>query len=127
MDETQTEQTERIARRYFEAWTSRETETTAALLDPGFRFRAGDMAIEGRDAFLVAGAFPSDATTSMLDEAYQGDVGFQLYEARRDDRSVLIAERLRVRDGRIVESLFVTDMASFMAFASPPGGPGRDA
>jgi hypothetical protein len=122
MDDDRTEETRQVAQKYFEAWTSRNAEATSALLDPGFRFTAGDMAIEGRDAFLDAGAFPRDATTTMLDEAYQDDVAFQLYESRRGDRSVVIAERLRVRDGRIVESLFVTDMAKFMAFAAPPGG-----
>jgi hypothetical protein len=122
MAEMQTEETERVARRYFEAWTMRDAETTASLLDPGFRFRAGDMAIEGRDAFLDAGAFPADATTTLLDQAYQGDVGFQLYESRSGDRSVLIAERLRVRHGRIVESMFVTDMGPFVAFMGG-GGP----
>ena len=121
MDEDQTEATRHAARRYFDAWTSRDSETTASLLDPAFRFTAGDMAIEGRDAFLAAGAFPSDATTTLLDEAYQGDVGFQLYEARRGDQAVLIAERLRVREGRIVDSLFVTDMGKFMALAGPAG------
>jgi hypothetical protein len=119
-----TEDTARVARRYFESWTSRDAETTASLLDPSFRFAAGDMAIEGRDAFLSAGAFPADATTTLLDDAYRDDVGFQLYEARRGDASVLIAERLRVRDDRIVESLFVTDMAAFGAFMSGPAQAG---
>jgi hypothetical protein len=116
MTASRTEDTERIARRYFEAWTSRDAETTTSLLDPDFRFAAGNMQVEGREAFLSAGAFPADATTRMLDEAYQGETGFQLYESRSGDRSVLIAERLRVRSEWIVESLFVTDMAAFMAF-----------
>jgi ketosteroid isomerase-like protein len=113
---TGSEDTERIARRYFEAWTSRDSETTASLLAPDFSFRAGEMAVEGREAFLAAGAFPADATTTLLDEAYQGETGFQLYESTSGDRTVVIAERLRVRDGAIVESMFVTDMASFGAF-----------
>lgn len=123
---TGTEETERIARRYFQAWTSRDTETTASLLHPDFRFSAGDMKIEGREAFLSAGAFPSDATTKLLDEAYQGELGFQLYESTSRDRSVLIAERLRVRDAMIVESMFVTDMAAFMAFMGRSAGSGGE-
>jgi hypothetical protein len=58
----------------------------------------------------------------MLDQAYQGDVGFQLYESRRGDHRVVIAERLRIQDGRIVESLSVTDMGSFAAFMGGPAG-----
>jgi hypothetical protein len=118
-----TEDTQRIAKGYFEAWTSRDSQTTASLLHPDFMFRAGEMAVEGRDAFLAAGAFPADATTTMLDEAYQGETGFQLYESKSGDRSVLIAERLRVRDGMIVESMFVTDMAAFGAFMGGPAAP----
>jgi hypothetical protein len=117
-----TDETESTARRYFEAWTSRNTEVTASLLDPNFRFTAGDLTIEGRDAFLDAATFPADATTTMLDQAYQGEVGFQLYESRRGDHRVLIVERLRIRGGRIVESLSVTDMGSFAAFLGGPTG-----
>ena len=124
MTGSSTEDAERICRRYFEAWTSRDTETTASLLAAGFSFRAGEMAVEGRDAFLAAGAFPADATTTLLDEAYQGETGFQLYESTNGDRKVLIAERLRVRDREIVESLFVTDMAAFMAFMGSQAGAG---
>jgi hypothetical protein len=126
MTGSRTEDTERIARRYFEAWTARDAVATASLLDPGFRFTAGDMAIEGRDAFLAAGAFPSDATITLLDEAYRGETGFQLYESRSGDRKVLIAERLRVRDARIVESMFVTDMASFAAFMGGAAASGAE-
>jgi hypothetical protein len=124
MNGSSTEETQRIAKRYFEAWTSRDSETVASLLAEDFSFRAGEMAVQGRDAFLAAGQFPADATTTMLDEAYQDETGFQLYESTAGDRKVLIAERLRVRDGMIVESMFVTDMASFGAFmggGAPPG------
>jgi hypothetical protein len=63
----------------------------------------------------------------LLDEAYQGEVGFQLYASTRGDRSVLIAERLRIRDGRIVDSTFVTDMASFAAFMGRSAASGGEA
>jgi ketosteroid isomerase-like protein len=118
--------TQQIARRYFDAWTSGDSGTVAALLSPAFRFAAGDMTIDGRDAFLDAGAFPRDATVTMVAEAYQDDVAFQLYDASRGDRSVRVVEQLTVRDGAIVSSVFVADMAAFAAFAGL-GGPGADA
>jgi hypothetical protein len=108
-----------IARRYFDAWTSRDRATVAALLSPDFRFAAGDITIEGRDAFLASGAFPSDATTTMVAEAYQGDVAFQMYDATRGERTVRIVEQLTVRDDLVVSSTFVADMATFAAFAAP--------
>ena len=126
MTGSDTAATERIARRYFEAWTSRDSETTASLLDEGFRFASGAIEIEGRDAFLSAAAFPADATTTLLDEAYQGETGFQLYESRSGDRSVVIAERLRVRDGKIVESTVVTDSVAFGAFLGGSAVPGDE-
>jgi ketosteroid isomerase-like protein len=112
-------QTAQVARRYFRAWTSGDGETVAALLAPDFRFTGAGMEIEGRDAFVSAGAFPADATTTMVAEAYEGEVGFQMYDAKRGDRSVRIVEQLTVRDGLIVSSVFVTDMAAFAAFAAP--------
>lgn len=53
MTDTRTEDTERIARRYFDAWTSRDAHATAGALDPAFRFTAGDLAIEGRKVFAA--------------------------------------------------------------------------
>jgi ketosteroid isomerase-like protein len=116
-------ETRQVARRYFDAWTSGDGETVAGLLAPDFSFAAGDLRIEGREAFLAAGAFPRDATTSMVAEAYEGEVAFQLYDATRGDRAVRVVEQLTVRDGQIVSSVFVTDMAAFMAFAAPAGDP----
>jgi ketosteroid isomerase-like protein len=108
-------QTEQIARRYYDAWTGGDSDTVASLLSPSFRFTAGAMQIEGRDAFLDSGAFPKDATTTMVAEAYQDDVGFQMYDAERGDKRVRIVEQLTVRDGRIESSVFVTDPAAFGA------------
>ena len=109
-------QTQQLARRYFDAWTSGDGDTVAAVLSPTFRFEAGDLRIDGREAFLDSGAFPRDATVRMVAEAYQDDVGFQLYDATRGDRTIRVVEQLTVRDGRIASSVFVTDMARFAAF-----------
>ena len=109
--------TQQVARRYYDAWTSGDRRTVAALLSPSFRFAAGDLRIDGRDVFLASGAFPRDATVTMVAEAYQDDIAFQLYDATRGDRTIRVAEQLTVRDGRIASSNFVTDMAAFAAFA----------
>jgi hypothetical protein len=108
--------TQQLARRYFDAWTSGDGATVAAVLSPSFRFEAGDLRIDGREAFLDRGAFPRDATVSMVAEAYQDDVGFQMYDASRGDRTIRVVEQLTVRHGRIASSVFVTDMSRFAAF-----------
>jgi ketosteroid isomerase-like protein len=109
--------TQQLARRYHDAWTTGDSRTVAALLAPDFRFSAGDMRIDGREAFLDSGAFPRDATVTMVAEAYQDDVAFQMYDATRRDRTIRVVEQLTVRDGSIRSSNFVTDMAAFAAFA----------
>ena len=108
--------TQQIARRYFDAWTAGDSDTVASLLAPDFQFAAGDMRIDGRDAFLDGGAFPRDATTTMVAEAYQDEVAFQLYDATRGDRTIRVVEQLTIRDGMVARSEFVTDMAAFTAF-----------
>jgi ketosteroid isomerase-like protein len=110
-------ETQQVARRYFDAWTSGDSDTVATVLSPDFRFTAGDLRIDGREAFLDSGAFPRDATVTMVAEAYQDDVAFQLYDATRGDRTIRIVEQLTVRDGQIISSVFVTDLAAFAAFA----------
>jgi ketosteroid isomerase-like protein len=117
--------TRQVARRYFDAWTSGEGDTVAALLAPDFSFSAGDLRIDGREAFLAGGAFPRDATVTMVAEAYQDDVAFQLYDASRGDRTIRVVEQLTVRAGQIASSVFVTDMAAFMAFVTDAQGGGR--
>jgi ketosteroid isomerase-like protein len=109
---------QQLARRYYDAWTSGDSDTVRALLAPDFRFVAGDWRINGRDAFLDRGAFPRDATTTMVAEAYQDDVAFQMYDATRGDRTVRVVEQLTVRDGMIASSMFVTDMAAFTALVA---------
>ena len=69
---------------------------------------------------MTAEPFPWDATTTMVAEAYQGDVGFQLYEATRGARTIRVVEQLTVRDGRIASSVFVTDLAAFTGFVGAP-------
>jgi ketosteroid isomerase-like protein len=111
-------QTQEIARGYFDAWTSRDGRTVRELLAPDFHFTAGDMSIAGRDAFLDAGAFPPDTTTTMVAEAYQDGIAFQMYDAQRGERTVRIVEQLTVRDGKLASSVFVTDPAAFAVFLS---------
>ena len=113
-----TSKTQATARRYFDAWTSGDSGTVRGLLAPDFHFSAGDMSISGRDAFLNAGAFPKSARTSMVAEAYQGEIGFQMYDASRGARRVRIVEQLAVRDGLIKDSVFVADMAAFAGLIS---------
>jgi SnoaL-like domain len=113
---------QQVARRYYDAWTSGDRQTVATLLSPSFRIAAGDLKIAGRDVFLASGAFPRDATVTMVAEAYQDDFAFQLYDATRGDRTIRVAEQLTVRDGRVASSNFVTDMAAFAAFAAAGAG-----
>jgi ketosteroid isomerase-like protein len=113
--------TQQVARRYYDAWTTGDRQTVTTLLAPTFRFAAGDLKIDGRDAFLASGAFPRDATVTMVAEAYQDDVAFQLYDAIRGDRTIRVAEQLTVRDGTITSSNFVTDMTAFAAFVGADG------
>lgn len=114
-----TDDTQDVLRRYFDAWTNRRSAETASLLAADFRFEAGPMVVEGRDAFLDAGAFPADAKVTMVAEAYQHDIGFQLYDAMRAGRAIRVVEQLTVRDGAIVSSRFITDGAAFAAFVAP--------
>jgi hypothetical protein len=79
----------------------------------------------GREAFLAGDAFPKDAAVTMVAEASEGDVAFQLYEATRGARSIRVAEQLTIRDGQIASSVFVTDMAAFMTFVGDAQGGGR--
>jgi hypothetical protein len=74
----------------------------------------------GREAFLAGDAFPKDAAVTMVAEASEGDVAFQLYEATRGARSIRVAEQLTIRDGQIASSVFVTDMAAFMTSSVAP-------
>jgi ketosteroid isomerase-like protein len=116
-EEAHVSDTQQVARRYHDAWTAGDSDTVVTMLSPDFRFEAGGNSIDGRDAFLDRGAFPADATVTIVAEAYQGEVSFQMYDATRGDRTVRVVEQLTVHDGQITSSVFVTDMATFAAFA----------
>jgi hypothetical protein len=112
-----TADTARVARAYFEAWSTRQgPEALRPLMAEDFAFVSGPTRIEGREAFLGAGAWPARATTTMQAEAYDGDHAFQLYEAVNGFARVRIAEHLTIRDGRIVTSEIVGDQAAFQVF-----------
>jgi hypothetical protein len=62
MTAAETSETEAVARRYFDAGITRDIARAATALADDLRFTAGDMTIEGRDAFLDSGAFPTTPT-----------------------------------------------------------------
>ena len=112
-----TEDTARVARAYFDAWTNRRgPETLRPMLAEGFVFDAGAVHIEGREAFLGAAGWPARATTTIHAEAYDGEHAFQLYEAVNGLERIRSAEHLVVRDGAIASSEIVGDLAAFQAF-----------
>jgi hypothetical protein len=112
-----TEDTARVARAYFEAWTNRRgLDALRPLLAGDFVFDAGPIHIEGREAFLGASAWPVRARTTLVAEAYDGEQAFQLYEAVNGMARIRSAEHLVVRDGVVVSSEIVGDLAAFQAF-----------
>ena len=112
-----TQETARVARAYYDAWTERRgPDELRPLMAEGFTFVSGPVVIEGREAFLGAAGWPQRATTTMLAEAYDGEHAFQLYEAVNGLARVRLAEHLTVRDGTIVSSEIVVDQAAFAAF-----------
>jgi hypothetical protein len=112
-----TEDTARVARAYYDAWTNRRgPDALRTLLAADFVFDAGPVHIEGREAFLGASEWPARATTTLHAEAYDGEHAFQLYEAVNGMARMRSAEHLVVRDGTIVASEIVGDLAAFQAF-----------
>ena len=112
-----TEDTARIARAYFDIWSRRRgADALRPLLAADFVFDAGPVHIEGREAFLGASDWPARATTTIVAEAYDGEHAFQLYEAVNGFARIRSAEHLVVRDGAIVASEIVGDLAAFQAF-----------
>jgi hypothetical protein len=118
-----TEDTARVARAYFDAWTDRRgADVLRPLLAESFVFDAGPVHIEGREAFLGASEWPARARTTLVAEAYDGEDAFQLYEAVNGLARIRSAEHLVVRDGVIVSSEILGDMAAFQVFMAA-GGP----
>jgi ketosteroid isomerase-like protein len=112
-----TEDTARVARAYYDAWTNRRgPDALRALLAEDFVFDAGPVHIEGREAFLGASEWPARATTTLDAEAYDGEHAFQLYEGVNGMARIRSAEHLVVRDGAIAASEIVGDLAEFQAF-----------
>ena len=117
-----TEDTARIARAYFDAWSNRRgPDALRPLLAADFVFDAGPVHIEGREAFLGAAAWPARARTTPEAEAYDGEHGFQLYEAVNGTARIRSAEHLIVRDGVIAATEIVGDLAAFQAFMAASG------
>jgi len=112
-----TADTARVARAYFEAWSTRRgPDALRPLLAEAFVFDAGPVHIEGREAFLGAADWPARATTTLVAEAYEGEHGFQLYTAVNGMARIRSTEHLVVRDGVIVATEIVGDLAAFQVF-----------
>jgi hypothetical protein len=112
-----TEATARIARAYFETWSSRRgPDALRPLLAEDFVFDAGPVHIEGREAFLGASEWPARATTTLEAEAYDGEHAFQLYQAVNGTARIRSVEHLVVRDDTVAASEIVGDLAAFQAF-----------
>ena len=114
-----TDETRDLARRYFGAWTHRDTDATRALLAEHLHFTLGSgVTVDGRESFLEGERWPEGVAVDLVSEAYDGNVAMQLYDARHGDVTLRVAERFEVRDGAIADIAFVTDMATYPAFMS---------
>ena len=112
-----TDDTARVARAYFDAWSSRRgADALRPLLAADFVFDAGPVHIEGREAFLGASEWPAGARTTLEAEAYDGEHAFHLYEAVNGLARIRSAEHLVVRGGVVASSEIVGDMAAFQVF-----------
>ena len=112
-----TDDTARVARAYYETWTERRgPDALRPLLAEAFVFDAGPIHIEGREAFLGAAEWPARARTTLVAEAYDGEHGFQLYEAVNGTARIRSAEHIVVRGGVIVATEILGDLAAFQVF-----------
>jgi hypothetical protein len=115
-----TDETTRVARAYYDAWTNRKgPDALRELMGEGFVFDSAMMHIQGREQFLAgagANGWPEGAVTTLLAEAYDGEHAFQLYTGSNGGTSGKIAEHLIMRDGKLVSSEVVVDGAAFLAF-----------
>jgi hypothetical protein len=117
MSTSTTDETRRVARAYFEAWSERRgPDALRPLLAEAFVFDAGPVHIEGREAFLGVAEWPARARTTLLAEAYEGEHGFQFYDAVNVTARIRSAEHLVVRDGVLVATEIVGDLAAFQVF-----------
>ncbi len=116
---TPTNETQIVARRYFQAWTTGDSETVRQLLaeDLHFSFTTNTIVeVQGRDAFLSGEAWPEGVQTTLIAEAYQDETAFQMYEARNRAATLCVVEKFVVRDGRISDIIFVTDHLAYQEF-----------
>lgn len=116
-----TQDTADIARGYFNAWTTGDSAGVRKALAEDFVFESAMMTLTGRESVLNSQAWPKEAKTTMVADVYDGDQGFQMYDAVNGNNTVRIAEHLRVRDGQLVHSTIVVDAAAFMAFMGMGG------
>jgi ketosteroid isomerase-like protein len=114
-----TDDTARLARAYFDAWSNRRgPDVLRPLLAEDFVFTAGPVHIEGREAFLGAAEWPARAVTTLVAEAYDGEHGFQLWDAVNVTARIRSAEHLVVRGDVIAASEIVGDLAAFQVFTA---------
>ena len=107
----------RVARAYFDTWSTRQgPDALRELMAEDFVFRAGDLVVEGRDAFLSAGAWPPDAVTELVVQACEGPSVIQIYDAHNGEASVRIADHLVIDQGRVTSSDTICDGPTFQAF-----------
>jgi hypothetical protein len=115
-----TDDTARVARAYYDAWTNRKgPEALRELMAEAFAFDSAMMHIEGREQFLAgagANGWPERAVTTLLAEAYDGEHAFQIYSAINGGNKVKIVEHLIIRDRHIELSEVVVDGAAFREF-----------
>lgn len=121
MSATSTRQTADTARSYFQGWTTGDRAAVENALAEDFTFESAMITFSGRDQMLNAMQWPAGATTVLVADAYEGDHGFQMYDATNAGNTVRIAEYMVVRDGKLVSSSVVCDGAAFMAFMGAGG------
>ncbi len=112
-------ETQEVAKEYFRAWTSRDSEGVKRLLDEDLTFTFvtdGIFVVEGRDAFLSGESWPEGVQVNLLAEAYQGDTAFQMYDATNRTATLRVVEKFVVRCGRISDIVFVTDQGAYAKF-----------
>lgn len=112
-------ETQEILRSYFKAWTCRDSLTVKSKLSENLEFSFitnSIFTIKGRDAFLSGEAWPEDVNVKMLSEAYQDNIGFQMYEATNNNITLRVVEKFVIADGKIKSIEFITDQGSYEAF-----------